>query len=200
MTKLLTSSWMVVPVGMIVYVLSTFFFWQTPPKTSEVRRPVHDPARMNRLVPSWEFLNPETDQLIAELKAEKLALDKRAKELNDLAVRLQAERAEINQITQSIHGMQADFDKMVLRVQAEETANLKKLAKVYATMAPESAATILSEMDDTAIVKIMLYMKDAETAIVLESLSKKGENEAKRAAALSERLRVSSFRNTPNNK
>jgi flagellar motility protein MotE (MotC chaperone) len=197
MTKILTSPWMVMPVGMIVYALSTMLFWKIPAAPSAPEGTEHGVAEVNRLVPSWEFMNPEADQLIAELKSEKAALDKREKELNDLAVRLNAERAEINQITQSVHGMQVDFDKMVLRVQTEETANLKKLGKVYATMSPEGAATILSEMDDTAIVKIMLFMKDSETAAILESLSKRGDNEAKRAASISERLRVSAFRNTP---
>jgi hypothetical protein len=40
-------------------------------------------------------------------------------------------------------------------------------------------------------------MKDGETAAILEALSKKGQPQAKRAANLSERLRVAMFRNPP---
>jgi flagellar motility protein MotE (MotC chaperone) len=91
--------------------------------------------------------------------------------------------------------LQSDFDKGVLRVREEESANLKKLAKVYAAMSPDSAAAIFGELDDTAVVKIMVFMKDGETAAILESLAKKGQPQAKRAAELSERLRLATYRN-----
>jgi flagellar motility protein MotE (MotC chaperone) len=80
-------------------------------------------------------------------------------------------------------------------VQDEETANLKKLAKVYSAMAPENAADILAQLDDIAVAKIMVFMKDADTAGIFESMAKKGPADAKRAAALSERLRLSTSRN-----
>ena len=71
----------------------------------------------------------------------------------------------------------------------------EKLAKVYANMTPESAATVLGELDDQGIAKIVVFMKDAEMAAIFEAWSKKGQAESKRAAALSERLRLASFRN-----
>jgi hypothetical protein len=40
-------------------------------------------------------------------------------------------------------------------------------------------------------------MKEGETAAIFESLAKKGQPEAKRAATLSERLRLSAYRPTP---
>ena len=72
--------------------------------------------------------------------------------------------------------------------------NLKKLAKVYANMTPEGAAAIMKQMEDDQIAKFMVFMKEGETAPLLEGLSKMGEPEAKRAAAISERLRTAIFR------
>jgi hypothetical protein len=46
-------------------------------------------------------------------------------------------------------------------------------------------------MDNETVVKIMLFMKEADTAAILENLGKKGATEAKRAVELSESLRVS---------
>ena len=118
-------------------------------------------------------------------------LQQREQQLNDLAIRLDAERAEINQATQSVQQLQIDFDKNVVRVKEEETANLKKLAKVYAAMSGEAVGNIFAELDDTAVVKIMVFMKEEEKAVVLEAMAKKSGSEAKRAAAISERLRLS---------
>ena len=42
-------------------------------------------------------------------------------------------------------------------------------------MEPANAAKVLEEMDDTSIIKIMVFMKDTETAAIWEALAKKGQ-------------------------
>jgi flagellar motility protein MotE (MotC chaperone) len=63
-------------------------------------------------------------------------------------------------------------------------------------MDPANAAKIMTEMDDTGVIKIMVFMKDTETASIWEAMAKTGQAQAKRAALLSDRLRLASFRNT----
>jgi flagellar motility protein MotE (MotC chaperone) len=189
MTKLLTSTWATISIGVIIYIGATMFFWKTPVAT--VVRAEHSQPVAHLNGPSWNFINPEANQLIVELKEEKKAVEKREQELDELAVRLKSQRAELNQVTQAVYQAQMDFDKTVLRVKEEETTNLKKLAKVYSAMSPEGAANIFAEMDNETVVKIMLFMKEADTAAILENLGKKGATEAKRAVELSESLRVS---------
>lgn len=196
MTKLLTSNWTAVVCGAIVYLLSTVAFWKPPTLPKGGVSGESSESVAGRTGASWEFTNPEADQLIGELKAEREALKKREQQLDALSVRLEAERTEINQATQSVHQLQIDFDKNVTRVTEEETANLKKLAKVYSQMAPENAAKVFTEMDDQAVVKIMVFMKDGDTAAILDAIAKNGSPQAKRVAALSETLRLAAFRNT----
>ena len=141
-----------------------------------------------------QYQSPEADQLVAELKEEKKKLDDREQQLDELASRLDTERGEISNATLSVQQLQSEFDKNVLRIKEEETANLKKLAKMYSSMTPDGAAVILADLDDGTVAKIMVFMKEADAAAILESLSKKGDTEAKRAASLSERLRVAAFR------
>ena len=181
--------------SVVVYLAATVAFWKTPALPPPPSPTQSAAAREKRNGPSWDFINPEADQLIAELKAEKKSLGKKEQELNDLMLRLQAERSELNLVTQSVRQLQLDFDQNVLRISEEETANLKKLAKVYADMEPANAAKILEEMDDISVIKIMVFMKDVETAAIWEALAKKGQPQAKRAALLSDRLRLTSFRN-----
>jgi len=194
MTKLLTSSWMTAVISAVLYLGATVAFWKTPVLAPDAATKQSETAKAAANAPSWEFINPEADQLLAELKSEKKALAKKEQDLNDLSLRLQAERAELNQATNSVHQLQVEFDVNVLRIHEEETINLKKLAKVYADMAAESAANIFGEMDDTSVVKIMVFMKDSETAAILEALAKKGQPDAKRAANLSEHIRLAAFR------
>jgi len=188
MIKLLTSGWVTAAIGAVVYLTSTAVFWQTPkpPPVVKIDTTVHNVG------PSWEFSNPEADQLVNELKDEKKAVADRQQQLNEMAARLDAERAELSQVTQSVRILQNDFDKSVVHVQTDEIANLKKLAKVYSEMDPTTAAVVLGEMDDVAIVKIMIFMKDDETAGILEALAKKGQTQAHRAALISDRIRLSS--------
>ena len=109
--------------------------------------------------------------------------------LNDLATRLKAERAEMDDALKGIKKIQDQVDKNLFRIKEDEAGNLKKLAKMYTAMEPASAARILRELDDTIVVKILTLMKEPETALILESLSRMGEAETRRAAAISENLR-----------
>ncbi len=146
---------------------------------------------------SWEFYNPEVELLITELKKEKALVQQRQEELNDLAARLEAERAEIIVVTQTMARLQKEFDRNVVRVQEQEVANIKKLAKTYAAMDTSGAAAIFKQMDDDQVVKIMMYMKEGETAPILETLARMSETEAKRTAVISERLRTAIVPKTP---
>jgi flagellar motility protein MotE (MotC chaperone) len=191
MMKLLQSGWMTMLLGTLSYLATTLVLLSPAKVRPDKAHDATGPLNSNRGV-SWEFFNPELDRLITELVAEKKALAEREQQLNELATRLEAERAELNQITQAVHRLQVEFDRSVTRVRDDESANLKRLAKIYSTMAPEGAVAILKELDDDRVVKILLFLKEAETAPLLEALARLGPAEAKRAALISERLRTSS--------
>lgn len=140
--------------------------------------------------PSWTFQNPEIDALVQELRDEKQALAKRKAELEELAVRLSAERNELLQTTQAVHQLQVNFDQSITRIQDEETANLAKMAKTYVAMAPENVVKIFKELDDVTVVKVLRFMKEKEAAPILDQMARQGEPEAKRAAGLAEKLRL----------
>jgi len=184
-------------IGALVYLAVTVAVWRgpkiVPPASSAAV------AQAGSLSPSWDFRSTEVEELIVDLQHQKQLLGDRERQLNELESRLKAERQEIVVITQNVGRMQAEFDHNVVRLQQEEIANLKRLAKIYATMSPEGAVSILREMKDDDIVKIFTCMKDAETAPILELLAHGSPADAKRAAAISERLKVVMYRNTGNN-
>ena len=197
MTKILQSKWLCALVGVMAYLGTTLALWHTP----KIQLPTvqSTAVKSEATRPSWEFQNPEVDELIADLQHQKNVLDDRERQLNDLAARLQVERNEIVVVKQNITEMQASFDRDVVRVGEEETANLKRLAKIYAAMSPEGAAGIFREMKDDDVVKVFAYMKDGESAPILEVMAHLGPADAKRVAQISERLKVVMYR-APSNK
>ncbi|MPN54567.1 hypothetical protein SDC9_202238 [bioreactor metagenome] len=114
----------------------------------------------------------------------------RAQQLDELEARLKSEQQEIATVTQRVATVQAMLDKTVLRVREEETANLKKLAKMYSAMTPAAAALIMNELEDDQAVAILGLMKETECAPILEIIGKTGKEGARRAATISNRLRL----------
>jgi flagellar motility protein MotE (MotC chaperone) len=184
--KFLTSSLSSTLLGGICFLLTMVLLLQKP--LAATAKPDSEEEESGP-VTFWERHNPEVDQLIEELRKQKQDITKREAELRELATRLQTERAEINLVTQRVAQLQLEFDQNVVRVKEDEAPNLKKLARMYSSMSPEAVSTIIKEMDDQTVVKLMSQMKETESAPLLESMTKEGEAQAKRAAAISEALR-----------
>jgi flagellar motility protein MotE (MotC chaperone) len=165
---------------------------------------IHQPSENHEIIPpkstpiiTWSLHTQEIDDVVAELRQRQEAMTSREKQFAEMSSRVAAEREELKQLAAQIRKAQDDFDKAISRVKDDESTNLKRLAKVYATMEPTTAATIFKQMDEAAMVKILLFMKDSETAPILAAMAVQGETEAKRAAGVSERLRVTQRSSEP---
>jgi len=193
MMTFLQSKWAALAVGVVGYALTTWLCLQ--PKKQLTRaldaiRARQAASAQAETGPSWTFHNPEMVRILNELKDEKENLRRRAAQLDELEARLNAERQEIGVVTQTVSRLRSELDETVTRVNQEEAVNLKKLAKVYAAMTPEGAGRILKEMDDGQIVKILALMKESETAPIIEFLGQGSKTDAKHAALISNRLRL----------
>ena len=138
---------------------------------------------------SWNFYNPELDRMLEELKQEREALNAREQQLNDLQARIANERQELGTVTQMVARLQRELEQTVVKVQQEEVPNLKKLAKIHASMSPEGSANLLKEQTDDEVSKVLFYLKPGESGPILEAFGKLGKAEAQRAAQLGERMR-----------
>lgn len=190
MIQILQSKWVAVVVGAIAYwgatvAAFTRHKFEPPPRPAETV-----PETSVVKGPSWEFLNPELERLIAELKEQRDEVGKRSKDLDDLQARLAAERQEITSTTQIVWRLRTELDRALVRIKDEEVTNLKRLARVYGSMSPEGAARVLGETEEEQAVKVLASMKDTQSGPILESMSKVSTEQAKRAAALANRLRL----------
>lgn len=203
--KFLTSSWLVILLGSVTY-LGTTAVLVIKAKDDIVPKPVvkaegdahGEEAKPIAVVrgPSWEFVNPDLDEMIAELKQQKADLEVEKKSLREFSDRIQTERQELIQMTQQVHRIQKEIEAAIIRVRDEETPNLKRLAKTYSEMTPEGAATVMKGLDDISLVKVLLIMKETSAAPILEDIAKKSDADAKRMALVSERLRLAQMNRT----
>lgn len=182
MIRILQSPWVASLIGVLIYCACTVILWQ--PKQISARS---EPEPILDGGPSWEFQNPEVDELIIDLQRQKQALAKRSADLDALADRLEVQRQEIDQSAKRVAELQARFDSNVVQVLSSEATNLKKLAKTYAAMKPDTAASILAEMDEGMLLRLLSVMRETETAPILSAMAAKSPQ---RVATLSERLRL----------
>jgi flagellar motility protein MotE (MotC chaperone) len=186
MGRLLKSSPVVAILGALLYLTTT---------AALLRPDQFEPFAAPSLVahsetddPSWNFRNPEFQQWVEEIRHEKETLTQRAQQLQELQLRLDAERQEILTITQAVHQLQVDFDKNVVRLKTQEMDNLKRQTKIVSAMSPEGAAAMLGEMPEDQAIGVLFLLKPDVTSAILDTLSKLGKTEAKRAADLAARL------------
>ncbi|HEX4343114.1 MAG TPA: hypothetical protein VH255_06970 [Verrucomicrobiae bacterium] len=188
MVRIIKSSWLVALVGGVLYLVTTFALIK--PGMFQASMTVQ--ARENRSAdddPSWRFKNPEMEQWLTEIKSEKEALALREQQVGELEARVQAERQELSIVTQSVSQMQAEFDKKVIQFKGQEADSFKKQAKLMGAMSPETSAAMMDQMSDTDAVKLLFVMKTDQQSQMLETLSKMGATQMKRAATLTERMR-----------
>ena len=186
--SILQSSWFTALAGCVIYLATTAALLSPAKFPAPVRAETPGRPTASEEV-SWKFRNPEFDQWVEEIKREKDALKGREQQLHELEVRLDAERQEILSVTQTVHQLQADFDKNVLRLDAQEMENMKRQAKMVASMSPEGAAAMLAEMPEDDIVRLLFAMKTDEASTLLDTMSKLGKPQAKRAAEVTQRMR-----------
>ena len=188
--KFLQSSWLVSVISCVVYLGTTAAVLSSAKFEAEVTPADEENFRLQPGDdPSWKFRNPEFEQWVQDLRQEKAALELRKVQLTEWEKRLQAEHQEISSVTQKVAQLQAEFEKNVVRLKDQEIKNLKRQAKTVSEMSPDAAAKMLDQMTDDDLVRLFSAMKNEQVTLLLETLSKQGKAQTRRAAAITERMR-----------
>ncbi|OAM88623.1 hypothetical protein OH491_11060 [Termitidicoccus mucosus] len=148
----------------------------------------------------WDFWTVEIDSLAAELKDARALLAKREEALLFREKRLAAEERELGTLRTELESMRAEIDRRLVEVQAGEVKNLRSLAQTYSNLTPKAAVTLMLELDDVMIVKLLSFMKSDVTGPIFEELAVAAAKDpalAKRIATIAERLRLLSPAKAP---
>lgn len=185
MMRILQSGWFAALVGCVLY-LATTVFVLSPSKFAGAQFAQPDYSADDD--PSWRFRNPEFNQWVSQIQNEKENLDSREQQLDEWQSRLNLELQEMSVVTQTVNELQSNFDQNVIRFKAQESTNVKYQAKLVSGMSPEGAVSMIEQMSDEDVVRILFIMKPDEASLILDTLSKAGPDQARRAALLTERL------------
>jgi flagellar motility protein MotE (MotC chaperone) len=141
----------------------------------------------------WDFWTIEMENLANDLRDERARIKLRDEQLAQREARLNTEQQELEKTRKQIEELRAAIDERLIEVTEGEAANLKKLAATYGALSAKSAVAIFREMDDTTLVKLFSLMKPDTVGPILEEMGKQSASDAniaKRAALLTERLRM----------
>lgn len=142
----------------------------------------------------WDFWTIEIDNLSNELKEERARLKKQSELLDQRAARIAAEEKELAKVRTDVETLRKEIGAKVIEITTDEMKNFKTLSQTYSTLTPKAVVAIVREMDDNTVAKIFSLMKTDVVGPIFEEMSKSasadGTPMAKRAAVLSERLRL----------
>lgn len=187
MTRTLQAPWFAALIGGILYLLTTCLVLN--PSQFAGYRPGPAAELSADDDPSWKFHNPEFNQWIAQIKQEKDSLALKEQQLNELQLRLNAERSEVMAVTQTVYQLQSQFDQNVIRFTAQQMDNAKRQSKVVGDMSPDGAAKMMDTMPDNDVLRILFALKNDQSAAILDAMSQAGPGQAARAAKLTVELR-----------
>lgn len=149
-------------------------------------------AKLNEEVDKEEQkIMPEKQvfELAQSLKEREKKVKEEEERLQRMALVLEKEKAEILKAKTEVESMHKDISEFIPAIDDGEKKNLKKLAKMFETLSPESANPILSRMPDQTLVIVLSFMKPRNSAKLLSGYATYNSESAKRAADLTEKLK-----------
>ncbi len=122
--------------------------------------PVLDPLSMS----------PAEVDLLQKLAQRRAELDKRAAELSQREVLLQAAEKRIDEKIAKLAELKKDIGGIVDKQSQEDQDRLKSLVKIYETMKPVDAARIFSQLDMPVLLGVLENMKERNAAPILAAM------------------------------
>lgn len=124
------------------------------------RAPLKDPL----------LLSPAEIEILQELSQRRTDLDKRAADLQQQQIVLQAAEKRVDDKIAKLQDLQKSIQGAVDKQNAAEDARMQSLVKIYETMKPADAAQILGQMDMPILLQLLGHMKETKTAPILAAM------------------------------
>lgn len=115
-------------------------------------------------------MSPSEVELLQKLSARRAELDKRASEISQREVLLQAAEKRIDDKIAKLQSLEKDIGGIVDKKSEEEQARIKSLVKIYETMKPRDAARIFEQLDMPVLLDVVENMKERSAAPILAAM------------------------------
>ena len=116
------------------------------------------------------LLSPAEIEVLQELSARRAQLDRRAGDIDQQQVVLQAAEKRIDEKIAKLEAIQKSIQSTVDKQNAADDARTQSLVKIYETMKPADAAQILGQLEMPILLQMLSRMKEAKTAPILAAM------------------------------
>ena len=115
-------------------------------------------------------MSPSEVELLQKLADRRAELDKRAAELSQREVLLQAAEKRIDDKIAKLEALEKQIGGIVDKHTEEDEARIKSLVKIYETMKPADAARIFGQLDMPVLLGVLEHMKERNAAPILAAM------------------------------
>jgi flagellar motility protein MotE (MotC chaperone) len=115
-------------------------------------------------------ISPAEMELLQKLADRRADLDRRAAELSQREVLLQATEKRIEDKIARLQSLEKEIGAIVDKQNEEGEARTKSLVKIYETMKPHDAARIFEQLDMAVLLSVVEHMKERNAAPILAAL------------------------------
>ena len=146
---------------------------ETEEKRNTTDEPILEEEKKVELPTKVPAVNPETFRMIETIEKKNRELKRREEELRIKELRIKAIEAKVSKDLDKIEKGISE-SKQQLEIQDEKTKNnVESLIKVYSSMKPEEAASLIEAIDDDLALRIVAGMKSKIAGKVLSKLDVK---------------------------
>lgn len=140
----------------------------TPAVFAETKAEPTDPTAPDQSSSPPPAINMEILETVKkrneELDAKSAALDEREKQLNMLQLTIDGKLQKMNDVQKKIEQLLTAREDLIDR-------SIKHLVKVYSSMKPDEAASLIEKLDEDISIQILSKMKGKSAAKILEKMS-----------------------------
>jgi flagellar motility protein MotE (MotC chaperone) len=137
----------------------------SPPADTAAAAPEAAPAAIDP-----QSMTPAEVELLQQLAERRAELDKRAAEMSQREILLQAAETRIDEKIAKLAALEKEIGGIVDKQNDEDAARVKSLVKIYETMKPHDAARIFEQLDMAVLLNVVEHMKERNAAPILASM------------------------------
>ena len=115
-------------------------------------------------------MSPSEIDLLQKLAERRTELDKRAADLSQREILLQAGEKRVDEKIVKLAALEKDIADIVEKQNDETEQRTKSLVKIYETMSPKDAARIFEQLDMGVLLAVVEHMKERNAAPILAAM------------------------------
>ncbi|HZT50676.1 MAG TPA: hypothetical protein VFA22_02020 [Stellaceae bacterium] len=141
-----------------------------PTKPASADAPGNPAAQQPSPVPDPLQMSQEEIGELQQLARRRTELDKRAAELREREVLMQAAEKRIDEKLAKLQSLQKSIQTEAKTQDAQEDARLQSLVHMYEQMKPKDAARILDQLDIPVLLTMLSHMREMKAAPILATM------------------------------